>query len=92
MVNNYFAGYVFSTPPAYAPFGNEGRNSFRAPGLWQWDLTTMHCSPKECQAKRPSLKACRLALPAGAVEKLDQGQGAAAGGFRHRRLYHLCRG
>ncbi len=38
MVNNYFAGYSFSTPPVYAPFGAEGRNSFRAPGLWQWDL------------------------------------------------------
>ncbi len=38
MVNNYFAGYTFTTPPAYAPFGNVGRDSFRAPGLWQWDL------------------------------------------------------
>jgi hypothetical protein len=38
MVNNYFAGYTFSTPPAYGPFGNVGRNSFRAPGLVQWDL------------------------------------------------------
>ncbi len=38
MVNSYFAGYTFMTPPAYAPFGNEGRNSFRAPGLEQWDL------------------------------------------------------
>src|SRR5579884_843115 len=38
MVNTYFAGYTFTTPPAYSPFGNEGRNSFRAPGLWQWDL------------------------------------------------------
>jgi hypothetical protein len=38
MVNNYFAGYTFTTPGANNPFGNEGRNSFRAPGLWQWDL------------------------------------------------------
>ncbi len=38
MVNNYFAGYTFTIPAPYAPFGNEGRNSFRAPGLWQWDL------------------------------------------------------
>ena len=38
MVNNYFAGYTFTTPPAYAPFGNVGRDSFRAPGLWQWDF------------------------------------------------------
>ena len=38
MVNNYFAGYVFSTPPASDPFGDAGRNAFRAPGLEQWDL------------------------------------------------------
>jgi len=34
----YFAGYTFITPPANAPFGNLGRNAFRAPGLEQWDL------------------------------------------------------
>jgi len=33
MVNSYFAGYTFTTPPASAPFGNLGRNAFRAPGL-----------------------------------------------------------
>ena len=38
MVNNYFAGYTFTTPPASAPFGNAGRDAFRAPGLAQWDL------------------------------------------------------
>jgi hypothetical protein len=38
MVNNYFAGYTFTTPPPYAPFGDVGRNAFRAPGLEQWDL------------------------------------------------------
>jgi hypothetical protein len=38
MVNNYFAGYTFTTPPAGDPFGNEGRDAFRAPGLGQWDL------------------------------------------------------
>ena len=32
------AGSVFSLPPANAPFGNLGRNAFRAPGFWQWDL------------------------------------------------------
>jgi hypothetical protein len=38
-INNYFAGYTFTTPPASAPsFGNLGRNAFRAPGLEQWDL------------------------------------------------------
>jgi hypothetical protein len=34
----YFNGYTFTTPPASAPFGNLGRNAFRAPGLEQWDL------------------------------------------------------
>ncbi len=38
MINNFFAGYTFSTPPPNAPFGDLGRNSFRAPGLEQWDL------------------------------------------------------
>jgi hypothetical protein len=38
MVNHYFAGYTFTTPPASAPFGNLSRNYFRAPGLEQWDL------------------------------------------------------
>jgi hypothetical protein len=34
----YFAGCSFTTPPANAPFGNLGRNAFRAPSLEQWDL------------------------------------------------------
>jgi hypothetical protein len=34
----YFAGYSFTTPPASAPFGDLGRNAFRAPGFTQWDL------------------------------------------------------
>jgi hypothetical protein len=38
MVNTYYAGYTFTTPPASAPFGNVGRNSFRAPGFGQWDF------------------------------------------------------
>jgi hypothetical protein len=38
MINTYYAGYTFSTPPASAPFGNVGRNSFRAPGFGQWDF------------------------------------------------------
>lgn len=37
-INNYFAGYTFTVPPASNPFGNLARNSFRAPGLEQWDL------------------------------------------------------
>jgi hypothetical protein len=38
MINTYFAGYTFATPPASTPFGNLGRNAFRTPGLEQWDL------------------------------------------------------
>ena len=38
LVNTYFAGYTFTTPPASAPFGNAGRNAFRAPNFEQWDL------------------------------------------------------
>ena len=38
MVNNYFAGYKFTTPPASAPYGDAGRDAFRAPGRAQWDL------------------------------------------------------
>lgn len=38
MVNTYFAGYTFTTPPASAPYGNLGRDAFRGPGLAQWDL------------------------------------------------------
>jgi hypothetical protein len=38
LINNYFAGYTFTTPPASAPWGNLGRNAFRAPSLEQWDL------------------------------------------------------
>jgi len=37
MLNTYFAGYTFSTPPATDPFGDVGRNSFRAPHFVQWD-------------------------------------------------------
>ena len=38
MLNTFFAGYTFTTPPANAPFGNLGRNRFRAPGFEQWDF------------------------------------------------------
>jgi hypothetical protein len=38
MLNTFYAGYAFTIPPASAPFGNVGRNSFRAPSLEQWDL------------------------------------------------------
>ncbi len=32
------AGSVFTLPTPDAPFGNVGRNAFRAPSYWQWDL------------------------------------------------------
>jgi hypothetical protein len=38
LVNTYYAGYSFTTPLATSPFGNAGRDAFRAPGLGQWDL------------------------------------------------------
>jgi hypothetical protein len=38
MLNTYFAGYTFTTPLATAPFGNLGRNAFRAPDFEQWDF------------------------------------------------------
>ena len=43
-IRNYFgpaigaAGSMFTTPTADNPFGNVGRNAFRAPGMAQWDL------------------------------------------------------
>jgi hypothetical protein len=39
MINNFFGAYTFSTPPVNDPFGDLGRNAFRAPGLEQWDLS-----------------------------------------------------
>ena len=39
MINNYFAGYTFTQPTPQAPFGNLGRNAFRAPNFEQWDLS-----------------------------------------------------
>jgi len=38
MLNTFFAGYTFTTPPPSAPFGNLGRNAFRAPNFEQWDF------------------------------------------------------
>lgn len=38
MINNYFAGYTFTSPTPQQPFGNLGRNAFRAPSFEQWDL------------------------------------------------------
>ena len=39
MLQTYFAGYTFATPPASAPYGNVGRNSFRSPNFDQWDFS-----------------------------------------------------
>ena len=39
MLNTFYAGYTFTTPPATAPYGNLGRNAFRAPSLEQWDFS-----------------------------------------------------
>jgi hypothetical protein len=38
MLNTYFAGYTFTTPPPSAPFGDLDRDAFHAPGLEQWDF------------------------------------------------------
>jgi len=39
MLDGYFNKAAFGIPSASAPFGNLGRNSFRSPGLEQWDLS-----------------------------------------------------
>jgi hypothetical protein len=39
MLNTFFAGYTFTTPPANAPFGDLSRNDFRAPGFEQLDFS-----------------------------------------------------
>ena len=38
MINNYFTGYTFTSPTPQNPFGNLGRNAFRAPSFEQLDL------------------------------------------------------
>lgn len=37
-INTYFAGYTFTVPSVASPFGNVGRDAFRAPDFAQWDL------------------------------------------------------
>jgi hypothetical protein len=37
-IDQYFNKNAFAIPPANAPFGNVGRNAFRTPDFWQWDL------------------------------------------------------
>jgi hypothetical protein len=38
MIDQYWNKAAFATPTASAPFGNLGRNVFRGPNFWQWDL------------------------------------------------------
>jgi hypothetical protein len=38
MITQYFNKAAFAIPAASAPFGNVGRNSFRGPNFWQWDM------------------------------------------------------
>jgi hypothetical protein len=38
MLDHYFNAGAFAPPPVSAPFGSVGRNSFRGPNLFQWDL------------------------------------------------------
>ena len=37
-LDHYFNAAAFAIPSASAPFGNLGRNAFRGPNFWQWDL------------------------------------------------------
>jgi hypothetical protein len=37
-IDQYFNKSAFAVPPSNAPYGNLGRNAFRTPGFWQWDL------------------------------------------------------
>ena len=39
LIRNYFAGYTFTQPTPQQPFGNLGRNAFRAPNFEQWDVS-----------------------------------------------------
>jgi hypothetical protein len=38
MVDQYWNKAAFAVPSASAPFGSLGRNAFRMPNFWQWDL------------------------------------------------------
>lgn len=38
MIKSYWNKAAFAVPTASEPFGNVGRNSFRAPGLWSLDM------------------------------------------------------
>ncbi len=38
MITQYWNKAAFTVPSASAPFGNVGRNAFRGPNFWQWDM------------------------------------------------------
>jgi hypothetical protein len=38
MLDHYFNAAAFAVPSASSPFGSVGRNSFRGPNFFQWDL------------------------------------------------------
>lgn len=38
MIDQYWNKAAFALPAASAPFGNLGRNAFRGPSFWQWDM------------------------------------------------------
>jgi hypothetical protein len=38
MIDQYWNKAAFVIPAVNTPFGNVGRNSFRSPNFWQWDL------------------------------------------------------
>jgi hypothetical protein len=37
-IDQYWNKNAFAIPPSNAPYGNVGRNAFRTPNFWQWDL------------------------------------------------------
>jgi hypothetical protein len=37
-IDQYWNKSAFAIPSSSAPYGNLGRNAFRTPGLWQWDM------------------------------------------------------
>jgi hypothetical protein len=56
MLNTYFAGYTFTTPPASAPYGNVGRNSFQTSisGTFPPTRTSVFATGPDCNSGRNS--------------------------------------
>ena len=44
-LDNYFNRIAFQLPAASQPYGNLGRNAFRAPNFWQMDLALQKSVP-----------------------------------------------